>query len=134
MNVGGALVSTTNRVPAEATITATPVTLTATIAAGDSVSAAVDLAGASLLTLYLPAVFTGTTVTFLSAPTETGTYGKLKNSHGVELAATVAQGEPTSLGPLAADLASIRWLKIRSGTAAAPQVEAAERVITISAK
>ena len=107
-----------------------------TIPAGSSVPATgVDFGGFLMFTFEIPTGFEGTTLTFLSASSLAGTYQPLYDDAGIEVSMVVAAGKNTpASGQTALALASARFIKPRSGTAATPVVQAADRAITISCK
>ena len=89
-------------------------TLTATIAISTTTSAAVDLGGASMAGLIMPAAFTGTTISFTVSDTLDGTYVALKNTAGTTISFTVAAS--TAIGFAPNDFAAWRYIKIVSGS------------------
>ena len=98
---------------------------TATIALNASESGVIDLEGYQLATFHMPAAWTTADITFLVAPTADGTYQPLYFA-GEEVTETVAAGQcvaPENYIPLA----SVRFLKIRSGTSLTPVAQAATR-------
>ena len=99
--------------------------LTVTIANGQTVSTAADLAGASICGVWLPAAFTGTTLTFQASRTVDGTYGAVQ---GVSLT-PVAAGQFVPVDPT--KFYGVRFVKVVSGSAegAARSVILATRVI-----
>lgn len=85
------------------------------IANGQTVSAAIALAGLCLCGIHLPAAFTGTTLTF-QASADGVTYTAVKSTtSGTALSYTVAQGTFAAIDPK--DFQGINYLKIVSGTA-----------------
>lgn len=100
---------------------------TAVIANSASESGVVDLSGATLCGLIMPAAFDGTTLTFSSSTSATGTFQNLYDANGNQISATIAASRNIALNP--ADFAGVRYLKIISNSA-----ESAERTITISAR
>ena len=106
--------------------------LTATITSGASVSNVIDLEGYQLATFHMPAAWTTADITFLVAPTADGTYQPLYFA-GEEVTETVAAGQcvaPENYVPLA----SVRFLKIQSGTTDVPVTQTAAREIKITVK
>lgn len=85
---------------------------TATIAAsGTNVTA--DLAGRQLVGLFMPAAFTGTTVTITATSAGGGTYAAVKDSAGTTISAlTFAASAYFALDP--ATFAGLRFLKLTS--------------------
>lgn len=86
------------------------------IANGATTSNAVDLLGTSLLAFVTDAALNGTAFTFTASNDLAGTYVPLKRmSDGTALTAVVAVSGQYATNP--ADFASVRFLKIVSGTA-----------------
>ena len=90
----------------------------ATIATGTAVSDAVDLGSSSLVGLATPAGWTTAVITFQVSIDGT-TYFDYETALGAEVTlASTAASRYRALDP--ADLAGVRYLKVRSGTSAAP--------------
>ena len=100
---------------------------TATIAASGTTSAEIDLSGATLCGIYIPASFTGTSIAFQASSTSGGTFVSVRDGAGSALSKTVAAGQYIKLDP--ADFAGVRFLKIVSGS-----TEGAERILTLAAR
>lgn len=99
-----------------------------TIAASGATSAAIQLGGAVPVGVYLPATFTGTTLTFTACDTLGGTYLVLKSTtSGTSLSYTVAQGTYVALDPK--DFHGVNFLKIVSGS-----TEGSTRTLKIATK
>lgn len=93
-----------------------PFDLEVVIADGETTSDAVDLLGTSLLAFITDAALDGTAFTFAVSDELSGAYVPLKDmSTGVALAAIVGTSSQYATNP--ADFASVRFLKIVSGTA-----------------
>jgi hypothetical protein len=104
-------------------------TMSVTIPENEAVSGYVDLGNHSLIAFEMPEVFDSTTITFQGKAkvSEDVTGGQLEDldniydDAGTELSVTVA---PNRIVGLKADKASvlsaIRYLRVRSGTAASP--------------
>ena len=109
---------------------ATRTTFTATIAAGASLSGAIDLGDNTLILISMPAAWTTATLSIQSS-IDGVTYQETKISDALlsynPLVACNQSIEPT-------DLLGCRWIKIRSGTAAVPVNQAAERLIRLVAR
>ena len=110
-----------------------PNPISAIIANGESVSSAIDIAGAISLGIEMPAAFTGTTLTFLGSSTVDGTYKPIM-SMGYEVSTPCAANQIVSLGEFLPHLSMCRYIKIRSGTGASPTAEAAERQLYVIVK
>jgi FtsP/CotA-like multicopper oxidase with cupredoxin domain len=104
-------------------------TPTATIAASGTTSGAVNLHGLTAVGLHMPAAFTGTSVTFTAAPTETGTYQAVceMGDSGSTYTVTAAASKYIPLDPQV--FAGVQHLKVVSGSS-----EAAERAIVIACR
>jgi hypothetical protein len=63
--------------------------LTATIAVSGTTSGAVDLSGCTLVGLFIPATFDGTTLTITASPTLGGTYVPVQVDHTSASAYTI---------------------------------------------
>lgn len=107
--------------------------LTATIALGASESGVIDLEGYQLTALHMSAAWDTAVISFLSAPTIDGTYQPVY-ADGIEVTEPVAAGRCCPISANAVGLASLRFIKLRSGTAGVPVVQTAERVITLALK
>jgi len=110
--------------PAAATISTT----TVTVANGASLSGAVDLAGAGLIRLQMPATWTAASIT-LQTSADGITYQDLYDAFGVEYTIVAVQAHNIVLSP--ADFIGMRYLKLRSGTSGAPVSQGGARVITL---
>jgi len=98
------------------------------IANGGTASAAISLAGMSLVGIQFPAAFTGTTVTFTASDAVAGTYVVVKTgTGGSSLSYTVAQGTFAAIDPK--DFQGMSFLKIVSGSA-----EGGARTLLVSLK
>jgi hypothetical protein len=104
-------------------------TQNATIAAAGSLSGAVDCgAGLFPVALVLPAVWTAADIT-LQASADGTNYYDVYQSDNTEYTIKAAASRFIILDP--ADLAGVRYLKVRSGTSGTPVAQAAERVISV---
>lgn len=100
---------------------------TGSIANGQTVSAAIQVKGYSLVGIQLPAAFTGTALTFQVSLDGT-TYQLLKSTtSGSSLSYTVAQGTYVAIDPT--PFYGARYIKIVSGTA-----EGAARTLALALK
>jgi hypothetical protein len=105
--------------------------LTATIANGASLSGAIDLRGTTLVGYIMPASWTAADITFRGSVDGTNFFD-LYNQFGIEIKHTVAASRFIAL--IASDLASIRYIKVRSGTTGTPVNQGAERILTLIAR
>ena len=112
---------------------------TATIALNGTQSNAIDLEGYQLAALIMPAAWTASGgITFLASDTLDGTYGPVYDDTGTEVKVTAASGGAAGTRiPIvqnAVALASLRFIKLRSGVAGTEVAQGAERIITLSLK
>ena len=125
--VGGSDVAATNPVPVgNAQVT----TATATIASGTSLSGAADLGTGRIVGLVIPASWTSAAITFQGSA-DGSTYFDLYDD---AIERTIASGSVAASRFLALSLGDwlgIRAVKLRSGTAASPVNQPADRVITL---
>jgi hypothetical protein len=91
------------------------VTKQVTIANGATTSGEVDLGQTSVVALLMPADFTGTAITFLSAEAAGGTFRTVTNADGTDYSVVVAGGVHVALDPSA--LCGVRFLKLVSDAA-----------------
>lgn len=108
----------------------------ATIASGASLSGAVDLGVTNgwnaFCGVIFPATFTGTTASFQVSNELDGTYANLHDQGGTEVTLTVAASRVVCFSEdTRSKLGPWRFLKIRSGTAASPTTEGAERILRL---
>jgi hypothetical protein len=99
--------------------------VSASIASGQTTSAAISLGGFSLVGILTPAALTGTAFTFTVSADGT-TYVPLYNSAGA-VSYTVAASRYIAINPV--DFYGVKFLKIVSGSS-----EAATRALTLSVK
>jgi hypothetical protein len=104
-------------------------TATATIANGASLSGAIDLGTSRLLAIQMPAAWTAAALTF-EASYDGVTYAPVYDSAGTEISWTVGASRLV-LNAAAAEWLGVRYLKVRSGTSAAPVNQAADRTLKI---
>jgi hypothetical protein len=102
-------------------------TLTATIENGGSLSGAVDLGGRKLVAIDMPSSWTAASLTFQASP-DGVTYDDLYDS-ATERSVTAAASRYLAFN--IADWVSVRFLKIRSGTAGTPVNQGGARTITL---
>lgn len=104
-------------------------TVVAMIANGASLSAAVTPGpGRYLFALLMPAAWTPAVITFQGSQ-DGSTFGDVYDGEGTEKSIAVGASRFVYLDP--AHFAGITTLKLRSGTAAAPVNQGAERAITL---
>lgn len=109
----------------------------ATIANGASLSGSVDLTGVLLVGIYMPSAWTAADITFQASPDydddDTVTFQSIYNGDGDEytIASAAAQASRfIAIDPR--DFAGVRFLKIRSGTAAAAVNQGAARTLRLA--
>jgi hypothetical protein len=105
-------------------------TATATIANGASLSGAVDLGTARLAKINMPAAWTAAVLTFQTS-SDGVTYRDLYDSSGTEISYTVAASRSVIVS--LADWIGTRFVKVRSGTAAAAVNQGADRALELVA-
>ena len=105
-------------------------TKTATIALGESLSAAVDLTGLVLVGLQMPAAWTAAGIT-LQASADGTTYGDFKDYAGNEYTLVVTVNDHLHLDFI--ELMGVRYVKVRSGTSASAVNQLAARAVTLVA-
>lgn len=106
-------------------------TKTATIASGQSLSAEVDVEDYAIYAIEMPTAWTAANLTFQAASASGGTFRDLYGDAGSEVAVVVAADQMIGLDASGPELVGARFLKIRSGTSAAPVNQTAERTLTL---
>lgn len=101
----------------------------ATIASGQSLSGIVDLGGHALVAIRMPAAWTAAVLTFQASDDDDDAFTDVYAADGIEVTAQAAASRWIAIAP--PDFVSARYLKVRSGTAAAPVNQAAERVLRL---
>jgi hypothetical protein len=116
---------------AEIVVAAQPQVITKqiTIPSGGSLSEAIDLSVGKLALILIPAQWTAAELTFQASP-DGNTFGDLYDSIGTEYKVLVGAAGRSILVPIG-DFMSIRFLKIRSGTAGVPVNQGGDRVLTL---
>lgn len=107
---------------------ATLTTVAGTIAIDESLSAAITIGGKQIVRLSMPDTWTAASITFQTSP-DNVTYSNLFDRAGTEYSLVIVADHSVSLDP--AVFGSVKYLKLRSGPAAAAVAQAAERVITL---
>lgn len=125
---GPALTNTQLRAAPVIVVAGQITTTTATIANAASVSADIDLGTARLGRIAMPAAWTAADLT-LQTSHDNVTWNSLYDKDGVEYTLKAAAARSV-LVPLS-DMLSVRYLRIRSGTAALPVAQGAARVLTL---
>ena len=101
---------------------------TVTIASGESLSGSIDFSSFTPVALVMPSAWTAASITF-QASHNNSTWGNIYDKDGTEYTLTTAASRYVLLNP--ADFASVRGLKVRSGTAASAVNQEAARTITL---
>lgn len=102
----------------------------AVIPAAGSLSAAVQLRGWEVVAVIMPAAWTAAGITF-QVSNDGVVFHEARASTGAETTLTVAVDQRVSVP--AAALTGAREIRVRSGTAAVPVVQAAERTVELVA-
>ncbi|MCX2726013.1 hypothetical protein OO015_00635 [Thermomicrobium sp. 4228-Ro] len=99
-----------------------------TISSGSSISPGVDLDGLTLVGILMPDTWDGTSITFQASLNGTGWYD-LYDAAGNEVTLTVGPARYIQIDPQR--ILGIRYLRIRSGTAATPVNQTANRTLQL---
>lgn len=99
----------------------------ARIASAGSISASIDLGTGRLVAILYPATWTAAALTF-QASVDNSTFGDIYDA-ATERNYTVTAGKYVVVSPV--DWISVRYLKLRSGTAAAAVTQSANRDFTL---
>ena len=119
---------------AELALASRPMTEIAIIAAGESISSAIDKSHHGHLAIFLPAGWTTAPITFLGSTTIDGTYSQIVSATDIS---EVAIPAVTASKVIVLDtefleaLIAIPFLKVRSGTLLAPVNQGSEVSINI---
>ncbi len=105
----------------------TPITQTALIANGASLSSVVELGAGKLVAIQMPAAWTAAALTFQASIDGTNYFNVYDN--GTERNYTVDASRMLVLQ--LSDWVGIKYLKIRSGTAGTPVNQGADRTLTL---
>jgi hypothetical protein len=97
-----------------------------TIANGASLATAVDLGGATVVGIVMPAAWTTAVVT-LSASVDGTTYNDVTDSAGTEVSIAAAASRYIPINP--ATLPGLQYVKVRSGTSGAAVNQGAARTL-----
>lgn len=102
--------------------------LAAVIASGQTTSGEIDLGGVDPCGFFIPASFTGSSLSFLAAPSSGGTYSPVRDGSGALYTVAISASSYIVLPDIVV-LAGVRWLKLVSSAA-----EAADRSVVIAAR
>lgn len=107
-----------------------------TVANGASLSNTIKLEGRALSGILIPSAWTTANLTFQGAVEDdsdaSATYFNLYDAAGIEMQVVAAASRLVILDPV--DFASIRWLKVRSGTSGSAVNQGADRDIYLMAR
>lgn len=106
------------------------VAVSATILSGQSLSSVIDLSEGRLARIHIPAAWTAANLTF-QASSDGASFADLYDAYGAEYSVVVGGAARSIMVPLS-DFIGIRYIKVRSGTSAAPVNQAADRTLTLS--
>lgn len=106
-------------------------TKTVTIPAGQTESTTLDLESYTLAAVYMPAVFSGTSLSIKAAPTPDGTFLPLHTdaTGGAAVSIVVAANRCVGIDSSAGALAALRYIRFVSSAS-----EAADRTLTLLLK
>lgn len=100
-----------------------------TISSGASLTGTINLSGLRLFSIAMPSSWTAANLTFQMSPDSGTTWVNLRDQSGNEVVAVADASCCVLLTP--AQFASIQYLRIRSGTAATPVAQAADRSLQL---
>jgi len=103
----------------------------ATIAETESLSSVVALDNLVMVAIQMPDEWDAATLTFQASTDEQGPFTDMVNASGAAMEAQAAASQWVAFLPT--DFCSVRYLKIRSGTAAAAIAQSANRVLRVVA-
>ena len=104
------------------------------IGSGASESGEVDFGSARLAAIFMPAAWTAADITLLASHESGGTFQDVYGDDGTEEALTVAASRVVAIDDAAGVLASLRFIKLRSGTTGTPVNQAAARTLYLITK
>jgi hypothetical protein len=103
-------------------------TVSATIAASGTISAAVSMEGTDLVGLFMPAAWTAGVLTFQASYDGTN-FSDAYDIYGSEITLQTAASRYLAVPPLT--LPDLKAIKIRSGTSATPVTQVAQAVLQL---
>lgn len=104
---------------------------TATIAINQSLSAAIDLKGRSLVGIMMPSAWTTAQLSF-QVSLDGSTYVNLYNTQGDEFISEASTSRFIAMSQF--EFLPVRYVKIRSGTSAVPVNQAAARSLVLATR
>lgn len=96
---------------------------------GQSLSDTVNVGGLRLCGIAMPAVWTGSALTFQMSPDGGTSWVDMYDDAGAEFMIIAGASRYLMLDPAA--FAAVQWLKIRSGTAGAPVAQGADSTLNL---
>lgn len=108
-----------------------PIELPVTISNGQSFSNVVDIGNKTVIGIVMPGSWTAANLT-MQVSTDGTTYNDVYDSAGTEKTYTAAVSRYIIIDP--ADFIGAKYIKVRSGTAAATVNQGAERIIKLITK
>ncbi|MGB4101079.1 MAG: hypothetical protein WBK91_04145 [Alphaproteobacteria bacterium] len=120
---------TVNAAPSRSYVMLSEETDTAVIANGAALSGVVDSGGMRLVGILTPAAVTGTQMTLQASPDRGVTFFDVYDAAGNEYVISVGVSRFIPLDPAAT--AGMRYLRLRSGTAASPVNQAQSTTLTL---
>ena len=105
-----------------------------TIANGASQSDEIDLGSARLAAIFMPAAWTAADITLMASHESGGVFLAVFGDDGTEEVLTVSTTRVVAIDDAAGVLASLRFIKLRSGTVGTPVNQGAERTLYLITK
>lgn len=106
-------------------------TKTATIANGAALSGEIDLEGARVITVHMPAAWTAADLGIKASPTSGGTFNPLYDDEGTLVSASVDADQVITFDRFALPLAGVRYIKLWSQNAGADENQGGARSLTV---
>lgn len=106
-------------------------TVSVVIAESASLSAYFDKRGYSKISIEMPAAWTAADLSFVGCSTSGGTYVPVYAEDGIEITMPTSTSRIATVGINDGALASIPYLKVRSGTVGTTVVQTAARTLTV---
>lgn len=106
-------------------------TETGVILISQATSDAIDIRTAANLAIVMPTAWTAAGLSFLGSDSIDGTFQSIYNDAGTEITATATASQNVSMNTAVMNITQFAYIKIRSGTAGTPVVQAAERSIKV---
>lgn len=108
---------------------------TVTIASGATgQSAEIDLTGSTLVAIVMPAAWTTANLTVLASTTSGGTFNPVYDESGNEYVITASTSRVITFAATPCVMAPLRYIKLRSGTAATPVDQTTTRTLYLITK